>query len=187
MSLADTASPAGRPVRKGHPLAAIVLMGVSGAGKSTIGAALAERIGCPYRDADSFHPAANVAKMSAGTPLTDADRWPWLDAIAAWIEERRRAGSPGVVSCSALRRAYRDRLIGAHHDVRLVYLRGSKALIGARLAERRGHFMPTSLLDSQFAALEEPGSDEAPVTVDIAREPEGVVDAIVAGLGFARP
>src|SRR5438477_2377107 len=122
------------------PTSIIVVMGVSSSGKSTIAAMLAIRLGWLYEDGDWFHPPANVEKMHSGKPLTDEDRWPWLRAIAAWIDETRRAGKHGVVACSALKRSYRDVLIGTRHDVRLVYLNGDAALIGHRAAKRRGHF-----------------------------------------------
>ena len=161
---------------------AILLMGVAGCGKSTIGAALSERLGWPFRDADSFHPAANVAKMSAGTPLTDEDRWPWLAAIGAWLDERRATGKPGIVSCSALKRIYRARLLDTRPDVRLVYLSGDQALIGARMRARKDHFMPPSLLTSQFATLEEPSPDERAVVVSVAGTPDEIVTAVLAGI-----
>ncbi|MBK9080892.1 MAG: gluconokinase [Rhizobiales bacterium] len=157
-------------------------MGVSGSGKSTIGAALAERLGWPFRDADEFHPPENVAKMSRGAPLTDEDRKPWLAAIAAWIDARRADGAHGVVTCSALKRAYRDVIVGARADVRLVFLDGPRELIGARMGARRDHFMPTSLLDSQFATLERPAPEERPVVAAIGEAPGRVVDAILAAL-----
>lgn len=160
----------------------LVVMGVSGSGKTTVAEMLAGRLGWPYEDADGFHPPGNVAKMAAGTPLTDADRWPWLHAIAAWIDSVRRTGEHGVVTCSALRRAYRAVIVGDRPDVRLVYLRGDKALIAARQAARQGHYMPASLMDSQFAALEEPGADERPVVVSVEPSPGEVVDQIVANL-----
>src|SRR2546421_3821091 len=119
----------------------IVLMGVSGSGKSTAGAALSQKLGWPFRDADSFHPPANVEKMSRGTPLTDEDRWPWLAAIAQWVDERCQAGERGIVSCSALKRTYRNRIIGTRSGVRLVYLKGDMALIGRGLQARKHHFM----------------------------------------------
>ena len=134
----------------------IVLMGVSGSGKSTTGAALAKALDWPFRDADSFHPPANIAKMSQGLPLNDDDRAPWLAAIAQWIDARCELSEPGIVSCSALKRAYRQRIVGARDRVRLVYLRGDMALIGRRLQARKHHFMPATLLESQFATLEEP-------------------------------
>lgn len=162
----------------------IVLMGVSGAGKSTAGDGLSRALGWPFRDADTFHPAANVAKMSAGIPLTDADRAPWLGAIARWIDERRAAADPGIVSCSALRRDYRRRIIGERDRVSLVYLEGSKELIARRMLARTGHFMPVSLLDNQFATLEEPQADEHALVVSIDKSPTEVVAAILSGLGL---
>jgi gluconokinase len=160
----------------------IVLMGVSGCGKSTIGQRLSKKLSWPFRDADSFHPEANIAKMSRGAPLEDEDRWPWLGAIAQWIDERRGAGAPAIVSCSALRRAYRERIIGARSGVDLVYLKGTVQLIGERLRRRKGHFMPPSLLQSQFAALEEPQRDERPIIVSVAMPPPRVVAAILEAL-----
>jgi len=161
----------------------IVVMGVSGSGKSTIAAMLAIRLGWPYEDGDWFHPPANVEKMHAGEPLTDEDRWPWLRAIAAWIDQTRGAGKHAVLACSALKRAYRDILIGDRRDVCLVYLKGDRALIGRRVALRQGHFMPASLLDSQFAALQEPDADEHPIVVSIEPRPHAIADAIIAKLG----
>ena len=155
--------------------AVLVVMGVSGSGKTTIAALLAGRLGWEYGDADDFHSPANVAKMHGGTPLTDEDRWPWLRAIAAWIDATRGAGRHGVVACSALKRAYRDILVGDRPDVRLIYLQGSKELIGQRQAARQGHFMPPGLLDSQFAALEEPGPDERPIVASVEPRPQEVV------------
>lgn len=165
----------------------VLLMGVSGAGKSTVGRALAEMTGWPFRDADGFHPPANIAKMSRGEPLGDADRGPWLDAIAAWIAECRDAGAPAIVSCSALKRRYRDRLIGRNADVALVYLRGGRDLIGSRLKARTGHFMPATLLESQFSALEEPSADEHALVVDVAFTPEAIARRIVTTLHFPAP
>ena len=156
-----------------------VVMGVSGSGKTTVAAGLGQQPGWILLEGDSFHPPANVAKMHAGIPLTDADRWPWLRAIAARADELRAAGQSGAVACSALKRAYRDVLIGDRPDAVLVYLRGSKDLIARRIKARRGHFMPPALLDSQFATLEEPGPDENPVIVDIGGTPEAeIADAI---------
>ena len=159
-------------------MSVVVVMGVSGCGKTTVAALLAASLGWNLLEGDAFHPPANVAKMAAGIPLTDADRWPWLRAIAAAID-----GSRSVVACSALKRAYRDVLIGDRTDARLVYLKGSKALIAERLAARQGHFMPPGLLDSQFAALQEPGPDENAIVVEIGGSPEWVVRAIEARLG----
>lgn len=156
-------------------LTAIVVMGVSGSGKSTVGKLIAAQLGCPFRDADSFHPPANIEKMSRGEPLTDDDRWPWLRAIAAWIDEHRAAGTTCVATCSALKRAYRDIVTDRQSpDVRLVYLKGNFDLIEARLKARKGHFMPPALLRSQFEALEEPADDEHPVTVLIDAAPETI-------------
>jgi gluconokinase len=160
----------------------IVVMGVSGAGKSTVGALLAERLGAAFADGDAFHPPANVATMAAGTPLTDEDRWPWLDAIGAWLAGRAAAGEGAVVACSALRRAYRDRLRAACPGVRFVFLRGDMTLIGPRQAARRGHYMPASLLASQFATLEEPGPEEDALTVTVEPAPDAIAEAVVAAL-----
>lgn len=160
----------------------LVLMGVSGCGKSTIGAELSRRLGWPFRDADTFHPPANIAKMSQAVPLTDEDRWPWLDAIAAWIDDRLAEGQPGIVSCSALKRVYRRRLIGGRKRIALVHLEGDKATIAERLAKRSDHFMPATLLDSQIAALEPPGAGEAALVVRIAEPPESIAGCIIEGL-----
>jgi gluconokinase len=156
-----------------------VMMGVSGSGKTTIARGVAKSLGWRLLEGDVFHPASNVAKMHAGTPLTDEDRWPWLRAIAYEIDAMRARGEQGVVACSALKRSYRDILIGDRTDVVLVYLQGSKALIAERMAARKGHFMPATLLDSQFATLEEPGPDEHPIVVSIGPSPETIVDAVV--------
>ena len=155
--------------------AAIIVMGVSGSGKSTIGALLAEALGWPFADADGFHPAANVAKMAAGQPLTDADRWPWLDAIAAHIGASRTAGQPVVVACSALRRAYRERLRAGHGDLIFLHLAGAPEVIATRQAARQGHFMPPSLMASQFATLEDPAAEADAVTVSVSASPHEVV------------
>ena len=165
----------------------IVVMGVSGSGKSTVASLLARRLGWDFAEADDFHPEANVAKMSAGVALGDADRWPWLDAMAAWISGRRANGRRGVVACSALRRVYRERLAGGRGDVRFVYLRGDYATIAARLGGRTGHYMPASLLESQFATLEEPAPDEEALTLSIDRPPKELVAEIVASLLPATP
>jgi gluconokinase len=149
----------------------VVVMGVSGSGKSTLASGLAEREGWPLLEGDTFHPPANIAKMQAGIPLTDEDRWPWLRAIAARADELRAAGQSAVVACSALKRSYRDILVGGRPDTVLIYLRGTKDLIAGRMAGRRGHFMPTTLLDSQFATLEEPSPDESPIVIDTGTAP----------------
>jgi gluconokinase len=161
------------------PVTIAIVMGVSGCGKTTVAAGLARQEGWILLEGDSFHPPANIAKMKAGTPLTDEDRWPWLRAIAAKEDELLAAGQSAAVACSALKRAYRDILIGGRRNAVLVYLRGSKELIAARLKARKGHFMPPALLDSQFATLEEPGPDEHPIVVDIGGSAEAVVkDAV---------
>ncbi|MGZ5876499.1 MAG: gluconokinase [Bradyrhizobium sp.] len=157
-------------------------MGVSGSGKSTIAAKLAERLSWTFEDGDRFHPASNVAKMSAGHPLTDEDRWPWLQAIADEIDRVCQLGGHAVIACSALKRAYRSVLVHGRKDVRIVFLKGSQPLIADRLARRKGHFMPPGLLDSQFKALEPPAADEDPVTVSIDATVETIVDDIVRQL-----
>ena len=164
------------------PPAVVIVMGVSGSGKTTVARGVADRAGWRLVEGDALHPPENVAKMHAGTPLTDEDRWPWLRAIAAEIDAMRARGESAVVACSALKRAYRDILIGGRSDVVLVYLQGSKELIASRLVARRGHFMPPALLDSQFATLEEPGEDEHPIVVSIDASPDAIVDAVVRQL-----
>jgi gluconokinase len=168
-------------------VSAIVVMGVSGAGKSTVGKLIAARLDCPFRDADSFHPPANIEKMSRGAPLTDEDRWPWLHAIADWIGEHRAAGTTCVATCSALKRRYRDLITARQRaDVRLIYLTGDFDLIAARLAARKGHFMPPALLRSQFDALEEPRADERAITLSIDATPEEIAARALGGLGSQR-
>jgi gluconokinase len=162
----------------------VLVMGVSGSGKTTVGALLAGRLGWTYAEADDFHPVANVAKMAAGHPLTDEDRWPWLAAIGAWIDERHAAGEPGVVTCSALKHSYRDYLRRDRPEARVVYLHGSRELISARLLSRHGHFFKADLLDTQFADLEEPTQDEDVLVVPIDGTPPEIVDRIVMGLGL---
>lgn len=157
-------------------------MGVSGSGKTTVGKLLAERLGWHYQEGDALHPPENVAKMTAGTPLSDDDRAPWLCRIADRIDAWRSAGEAGVVTCSALKRAYRDIIIGERPDVRLVHLRGARELIGRRMAARKGHFMPTALLDNQFATLQEPTPDERAITVDVGGTPAEIVDEILRRL-----
>jgi len=156
----------------------VVLMGVSGSGKTTVGRALAAELGWTFLDADDFHPAANVARMAAGVPLTDEDRWPWLDRVVAALHERRARGEHVVLACSALKEAYRARLAAAG-DVRFVHLAGDRDVLAARLASRAGHYMPASLLDSQLATLEPPGNA---VPVDIRDPVHAQVDAIVRAL-----
>jgi gluconokinase len=161
---------------------AILVFGVSGAGKTTVGRMLAERLGWAFLDADDLHPKANVEKMRAGVPLDDADRWPWLDAVGQWIDARAAQGRASVIACSALRRAYRERLRARRPQLRIVYLAGSEALIAHRLEDRTGHYWPASLLPTQFAALEPPAPDEHAVLVDIGPPPEALVEAIARRL-----
>ena len=169
-----------------EPPCALIVMGVSGSGKSTIAARLAERLNWTYEDGDRFHPASNVAKMSAGRPLTDEDRWPWLQAIADEIDRVCQSGGHAVIACSALKRAYRDVLVHGRSDARIVFLSGTQFLIADRLARRKGHFMPPGLLDSQFKTLEPPAADENPVIVPIDASVETIVDDIVRQLKAGR-
>jgi len=166
-------------------LCALIVMGVSGSGKSTIAAALAERLGWPYEDGDKFHPRSNVEKMKAGHPLTDADRLPWLQAIAAEIERIGKSRQHVIIACSALKRSYRDILVHGRHDVRLIYLDGNRELIASRLAQRKGHFMPPELLDSQFKALEIPTPDEHAIAAAVDASVPAIVEAIVQKLNAA--
>jgi gluconokinase len=154
----------------------IVVMGVSGTGKSTTGRALAQALDLPFLEGDDLHPESNVAKMAAGIPLTDADRAPWLDLIAAELDQ------PQVVACSALKRSYRDRLRQAAPDLVLVYLHGDPELLLSRMSQRDGHFMPTALLDSQLATLEEPAADEDVIPVDVMLRPDEIVELVTGRL-----
>jgi gluconokinase len=163
------------------PVIAIV-MGVSGSGKTTVAVLLSAALGCQFQEGDDLHPPENVEKMRAGTPLTDADRLPWLHKIAEEIDLWRAQGESGVLTCSALKRSYRDIIIGDRSDVTLVYLRGSHDLIHRRMAARHEHFMPIALLDSQFATLQEPTPDEHPITVDVSGRPTEIVHEIVRQL-----
>jgi ribose 5-phosphate isomerase A len=161
----------------------LVIMGVSGAGKTTIAQELAARLGWSFEEGDLLHPEANIAKMHAGMPLTDEDRQPWLENVAAWIDGQRAKKQPGIITCSALKRAYRQIIIGDRPEVRLVYLRGGRDLIAQHLSGRAGHFMPASLLQSQIDTLEEPDPSEDPLTVDATRPAAEVVDEIIRLLG----
>jgi gluconokinase len=161
------------------PPCALVVMGVSGSGKTTIADKLAERLGWTCEDGDKYHPKSNVEKMSAGHPLTDEDRWPWLNAIADEIERVCRARGHVVVACSALKRTYRDVLLRGRDDVRIVFLNGTQQLIARRLSLRKDHFMPPGLLDSQFRTLEPPGLDENAIDVSIDAPVDMIVDDIV--------
>jgi carbohydrate kinase (thermoresistant glucokinase family) len=162
----------------------LVLMGVSGCGKSTVAGVLSGMLGWDLEEGDDLHPAANIAKMASGHPLDDADRWPWLDRVAAWIRAHVDAGEPGIITCSALKRIYRDVLRG--EGVVFVYLHGTREQIAARLAARHGHFMPAGLLDSQFADLEEPGPDENAIRIEIGGTPAEQAAHIIAELHLER-
>ena len=167
--------------RAGSPLIVIV-MGVSGSGKTLIGSALAEALGARFAEADSFHPPENINRMSAGMPLRDEDRWGWLDAIAIEITDAERKGETLVVTCSALKRIYRDRLRLASRHIRFVYLEVDRDTAAARVASRKGHFMPASLIDSQYADLQPPEADENAITLDARRTPAEIVGIAVAAL-----
>jgi carbohydrate kinase (thermoresistant glucokinase family) len=160
---------------------------VSGSGKTTIVRALQARLGWTFEEGDSLHPESNVAKMHAGVPLTDEDHQTWLEAVAAWIDGQRAEGLPGIVTCSALKKSYRRIFVGDRPEVRLVYLRGSRALIAERLAGRKGHFTPASLLQSQIDNLEEPEPDENPLTVEVGPPAGQVADEIIWLLGASTP
>ena len=159
----------------------VVVMGVSGSGKSTVGAALAQRLRVPFADADDFHPDANIAKMSAGEALNDDDRLPWLDSIGRWLADH---SSGGVMSCSALKRAYRDQLRDHCADVEFLHLSGTPDVIGRRQASRPGHFMPASLLKSQFDTLEPLEADERGVAIDVAQNIDSIIDNYVSQTGL---
>lgn len=161
-------------------ISVVVMMGVSGAGKSTLALALAQRLGWDFEEGDELHPAANVAKMAAGRPLSDADRRPWLEQVARWIDAEIAAGRRGVITCSALKRAYRDVL--RRPEVLFVYLAVPRAELERRMATRAGHFMPAALLDSQLAALEPPGEDESALRVDAGTDPARAVASIARAL-----
>ena len=158
----------------------LVVMGVAGTGKSTVAGLLAERLNWEFQEGDALHPPANVAKMSSGIPLTDEDRWPWLDAIAAWIKEKTQRGEPGILTCSALKRSYRDRLRGP--NVIFVFLNGSREVIAARMARRADHFMPPALLKSQLATLEPPTAEENVLEISLAAAPEEEVAEVLRAL-----
>jgi carbohydrate kinase (thermoresistant glucokinase family) len=159
-------------------------MGVSGSGKSTLGRALATRLDWPFQEGDDLHPPANIAKMSAGIPLNDADRAPWLSAVGDWIDRCSASGGGGVITCSALKAAYRRTLTLGRPAARLVYLEGSKALIAERMVRRAGHFMPASLIDSQFADLEPPAPEEDPIVVAADLPIDEQVDAVIKALAL---
>lgn len=170
------------PQHPDHQQPVLVIMGVSGSGKSTIAGILAGQLGWDLEEGDDLHPPANVAKMKSGEPLTDTDRWPWLDQVAAWITDHTKAGIPGIITCSALKRSYRDRMRDPH--VVFVHLAGSRDQIGQRLAARTDHFMPPTLLESQVATLEPPGPDENTLVVDVGGKPAEVAAEIISRLNL---
>lgn len=157
-------------------------MGVTGSGKSTVAEILADRLGWPFAEGDTFHPQGNLERMSAGQPLADEDRAPWLDAIAAWVDERLVAGENGLITCSALKRRYRDTINRRGHGVMFAFLNGSKDVLAGRLAARHGHFMPPALLESQLEDLEPPNSDEPAILVDIGPPPHVIAQKIIEQL-----
>ena len=160
----------------------LVLMGVSGAGKTTVARILAGRLGWPFQEGDELHPQANIDKMKAGQPLTDADRLSWLVAVAGWVDGRLDGGENGIITCSALKRSYRDVINRRGSGVVFGFLSGTKAAIAPRVVARQAHFMPSSLLDSQFVDLEEPGPDEPHIRVDVGLPPGAIAEAILRGL-----
>jgi carbohydrate kinase (thermoresistant glucokinase family) len=164
------------------PAKILVVMGVSGVGKTVVGRAVAERLGWAFQEGDTLHPDSNIEKMSAGRPLTDADRWPWLDAVAAWIDRQLTAKACGVMTCSALKRAYRERIVCGRPAVRIVHLKASEPVIADRLTARVGHFMPPGLLRSQLETLEEPTADEHPIVVDASLPVDAIVDVVLGHL-----
>jgi carbohydrate kinase (thermoresistant glucokinase family) len=161
-----------------------LVMGVAGSGKSTVAAALHDRLGWPVAEGDDLHPADNIAKMSSGVPLTDEDRWPWLDLIADWTAEQDGAGNSTIVTCSALRRVYRERLQKVPGRTIFIHLTGSQELLAARLAPRSGHFMPPSLLPSQFATLEPLETDEDGIAIGIDSPVDQIADLAIGRLGL---
>jgi len=163
----------------------LIVAGVSGSGKTTVGALLAARLHWGFADADSFHPAANITKMRAGIPLTDEDRWPWLRALTAWMDERIAQGESEVLACSALKRAYRDELLGGRPEARMIFLSEDRDEVARHLAGRSGHFFPPGLLSSQFDALEPPAPDETSVTVVASRGT--AADTVAAIIAIVRP
>ena len=171
-------------IPRGAEPVVLVVMGVSGCGKSTVAALLAGRLGWPFEEGDALHPRANVEKMAAGHPLTDADRAPWLQKVASWVEEQLDAGRSGLITCSGLKRAYRDVIDRRGSGVVFVYLSGTRETIAARLATRQGHYMPASLLDSQFADLEELAADEPAIRIDVGPPPSEIAQQIVDQLNL---
>lgn len=174
----------GSDVTPDDPPVVLVVMGVAGTGKSVVAATLAKRLAWELGEGDDLHPAANVAKMASGQPLTDEDRWPWLDKVAAWIDDHAAAGRPAIMTCSALKKAYRDRLRGP--GVAFVHLNGARDLLAARLAARRDHYMPGSLLDSQLETLQPLEADENGIVVELdSKSPDDEAEEIIARLGIS--
>lgn len=165
----------------------IIVAGIAGSGKTTVGKLLAGRLGCEFEDGDMLHPAANVAKMHAGVPLTDADRWPWLHIIQAWIDQRISAGQTAVLACSALHRRYRDAMLDGRPDAQMAFLEISREVAAARLARRHGHFFPAQLLDSQLRALQPPGPDERVLVIDASQQADEMAAEIAGRLGVGPP
>jgi carbohydrate kinase (thermoresistant glucokinase family) len=165
----------------------IIVAGIAGSGKTTVGKLLADRLGCEFEDGDMLHPAANVAKMHAGVPLTDADRWPWLHIIQAWIDQRISAGKTAVLACSALHRRYRDALLDGRPDAQMVFLEISREVAAARLAHRHGHFFPAQLLDSQLRDLQPPGPDERVLVIDASQRADEMAAEIASRLDVGPP
>jgi len=171
----------------GSAAVVLVFMGVAGSGKTTVAAMLARRLGWKFEEGDNLHPGANIEKMRRGHPLSDEDRAPWLEEIARWVDERLDAGENGIITCSALKRAYRDVINRRGHGVVFVFLKGSREMIVGRIAARQGHFMPSALLDSQLADLEPPGPDEPALAFDVGPPPEAIANEIVDSLGLSGP
>ena len=185
MATSSTSTAASPPPFEGARI--IVATGVSSSGKTTVGKLIAQRLHAPFLEGDDYHSAANIKKMSAGIPLTDDDRWPWLDALGKALGEAAGSKSVAVAACSALRRAYRDRMVkAAGEPIVFVYLNGSYAEIDQRMRARKGHFMPESLLKSQFATLEPPAPDENAIDVPIADTPEKVVETVLKKLSYLK-
>lgn len=161
----------------------IIVAGVAGSGKTTVGRLLADRLDCEFADGDMLHPAANVAKMEGGAPLTDADRWPWLRIIGDWMDQRIALGKTAVIACSALRRAYRETLVEGRPDARLAFLEISRAVAATRLGARHGHFFPARLLNSQFSDLEPPDPAERLIVIDASQPADAMADEIIGRLG----